>query len=286
MVLVDYAGEYEPPYTTGKSSSVLAHRCHTLSPVPPILHISREARTIGLKFYDLGFEMTQEVGIPRATITFPPRIYVNWDCDTICPIATNTISTRMLDKLLIKIPRLQSIAINMAAEEDIYRSDWIDKKYLLERIISPEIILYLAAPRASRYSMSQHFPSMAREPICFTPLDQNLSRDGEGSGLLVEGEYIVKKGHQKFLMTQKQVERLLKDSKGNALLVEGKDLVKKGHQKFLMIRKQVERLLKDGKDMPKGLWQLYSNSLEDFRCMHRSLPVVNFMQAVVKEPDT
>ncbi|KAF7952869.1 hypothetical protein EAE96_006093 [Botrytis aclada] len=60
----------------------------TLSAVPSILHVSRESRAIGLKFYRLDFG----VKIPPyrgMSITNEPRIYVNWDRDRIVAVQTN-----------------------------------------------------------------------------------------------------------------------------------------------------------------------------------------------------
>lgn len=55
--------------------------------VPPILHASREARTIGLEYYELSFgtEFDQLSQGARFLITTEPKIYVNWKHDIICP---------------------------------------------------------------------------------------------------------------------------------------------------------------------------------------------------------
>ncbi|KAF7883220.1 uncharacterized protein EAF02_005140 [Botrytis sinoallii] len=64
------------------------NRWVTLSAIPSILHVSRESRTIGLKFYQLDFG----INIPTyygMNIISEPRIYVNWDTDRIVAAQTN-----------------------------------------------------------------------------------------------------------------------------------------------------------------------------------------------------
>ena len=57
---------------------------------PAILHTSREARTIGLEHYTLSFGSTfiGAIGTAIVQITSPPKIWVNWDWDTIFPMKT------------------------------------------------------------------------------------------------------------------------------------------------------------------------------------------------------
>ncbi|KAG4427716.1 hypothetical protein IFR05_016802 [Cadophora sp. M221] len=59
--------------------------------VPSILHTSREARTVGLQYYQLEFGTEAKAdnsGASRGTLSFstPPRIFVNWECDIVCPM--------------------------------------------------------------------------------------------------------------------------------------------------------------------------------------------------------
>ena len=62
-------------------------RYGTHSKAPPILHTSKEARYIGLKYYKLLFEgeiqggIVKDVGNPKK-----PYIYVNWDHDILFPV--------------------------------------------------------------------------------------------------------------------------------------------------------------------------------------------------------
>lgn len=60
---------------------------HRILP-PAVLQVCKESRIIGLKYYSLSFNTrfeTQE-GLGKITIETPARIYVNWECDIICPI--------------------------------------------------------------------------------------------------------------------------------------------------------------------------------------------------------
>ncbi|KAI9644253.1 hypothetical protein NHQ30_007608 [Ciborinia camelliae] len=67
------------------SVTCLIFRWVTLTTVPPILHVSRESRAIGLTFYQLafGYDIQLPHGITFAT---EPRIYVNWNRDRIVPM--------------------------------------------------------------------------------------------------------------------------------------------------------------------------------------------------------
>ncbi|KAF8857016.1 hypothetical protein BDZ45DRAFT_674977 [Acephala macrosclerotiorum] len=56
---------------------------------PEILHTSQEARKIGLENYTLEFGRTGETtvaGGTTLTLTTPPKVYINWNSDIICPI--------------------------------------------------------------------------------------------------------------------------------------------------------------------------------------------------------
>ncbi|CZR64274.1 uncharacterized protein PAC_14172 [Phialocephala subalpina] len=55
---------------------------------PAILHTSQEARKIGLENYSLEFGRTGETtvaGDTTLTLTTPPKVYINWNSDIICP---------------------------------------------------------------------------------------------------------------------------------------------------------------------------------------------------------
>jgi hypothetical protein len=59
--------------------------------IPALLHASSESRDVGLQHYSLAFdsrvkkEESEVIGGVELTLTIPPRIYVNFDVDVICP---------------------------------------------------------------------------------------------------------------------------------------------------------------------------------------------------------
>jgi hypothetical protein len=70
-----------------KNSTAKKMKYGTHSQAPTILHISREARSIGLKYYKLLFEediqreTVRDVETPKK-----PHIYVNWEHDILFPV--------------------------------------------------------------------------------------------------------------------------------------------------------------------------------------------------------
>ncbi|KAL2070888.1 hypothetical protein VTL71DRAFT_13914 [Oculimacula yallundae] len=66
------------------------HYFYSHAPIPSILHTCQDARKIGLQHYQLdpGFGMEKKIkrtcGVEIA-FTVPSRIYVNWECDIVCP---------------------------------------------------------------------------------------------------------------------------------------------------------------------------------------------------------
>lgn len=57
----------------------------TTRPPPPVLHACRESRKVALQYYSLEFG-SKHVLEHDMTILTPPRIYINWSSDIICPI--------------------------------------------------------------------------------------------------------------------------------------------------------------------------------------------------------
>ncbi|KAE9374288.1 hypothetical protein N431DRAFT_455068 [Stipitochalara longipes BDJ] len=57
---------------------------------PAILHASRESRAIGLEQYSLsfGYNIREFDGQASLLVSIPAEIYVNWECDIICPVTT------------------------------------------------------------------------------------------------------------------------------------------------------------------------------------------------------
>lgn len=86
----EHCTQYEPQIIdlwATKDSTETKMRYGTHSQAPPILHTSREARSIGLKYYKLLFEediqgeIFRDIGNPKK-----PHIYVNWEHDILFPV--------------------------------------------------------------------------------------------------------------------------------------------------------------------------------------------------------
>ncbi|CZS92955.1 uncharacterized protein RAG0_03446 [Rhynchosporium agropyri] len=75
-----------------KFTSSTPCRYESCAKFPPfILRTSHEARGIGLRHYSLNFGITRSYtyGDVRIVVSSPAQIYVNWDCDIICPQTVN-----------------------------------------------------------------------------------------------------------------------------------------------------------------------------------------------------
>ncbi|KAL5329662.1 hypothetical protein ACEPPN_003177 [Leptodophora sp. 'Broadleaf-Isolate-01'] len=71
------------------------HYYYTHANIPSVLHVSREARNVGLQHYRLDFGTEVQTGVEiahgtrssrgaKVVFSTPARIYVNWECDIIC----------------------------------------------------------------------------------------------------------------------------------------------------------------------------------------------------------
>jgi hypothetical protein len=91
-------------------------------PPPAILHVNKESRAIGLKYYSLEFGLSYEV--PRhygLRAGSPPKTYINFHCDRIClvggfdehsfPWVFDPRPTPQIDQRIIQFP--MKIAINL-----------------------------------------------------------------------------------------------------------------------------------------------------------------------------
>ncbi|KAF8862139.1 hypothetical protein BDZ45DRAFT_671436 [Acephala macrosclerotiorum] len=98
---------------------------------PPLLHVSKEARLIGLKNYQLGlgtfFDQETTDSLARIQITTPPQFYVNWNYDILCPffeserqifgIALNESMFRQLERMPISCIAISWIEVDEFAEK-------------------------------------------------------------------------------------------------------------------------------------------------------------------------
>jgi hypothetical protein len=85
--------------------------------VLPILHICKEAKEIGLRFYSIEFGHEVRIVYPdlaisfrkrRGKVTIPRRIYVNWAADIICPIARRSVHRNVQDEITMYVRRARS----------------------------------------------------------------------------------------------------------------------------------------------------------------------------------
>lgn len=74
--------------------------------IPSILHSSAEARANGLEHYsiDFGNQGTKEIGGVQVSFTFPPRIYINFERDTLClgPLYKENGSPQIVDPIMAR----------------------------------------------------------------------------------------------------------------------------------------------------------------------------------------
>src|SRR5450756_87689 len=78
--------------------------------VPGLLHACSEARLVGLKHYTLAFdslvESPKRFGFTdvKFTMTTPPKIYIHWSVDVICPFHRSTHRNKEIRKDLYRKP--------------------------------------------------------------------------------------------------------------------------------------------------------------------------------------
>jgi hypothetical protein len=95
---------------------------------PPILHASKEARSIGLQYYELSFEAKTAamIGQVDVEISIPPRVYVHWEYDIICPMPIKNIEEfrlRIHDQFVFSLeyfrtsPKIRRLALSTKRAE-------------------------------------------------------------------------------------------------------------------------------------------------------------------------
>lgn len=118
---------------------------------PPILHTSREARLVGLKHYklDLGTEyridkMVGDQGMVHIDIKVDPRIYLNWNYDTMCILqgsqydyGSTAVATRALVEYFHDRP-LFRFAVCIGLVRDLMD----ELSFMLARQNGTEVIVY------------------------------------------------------------------------------------------------------------------------------------------------
>lgn len=107
---------------------------------PAILHTSRQAREVALKYYSLAFSNT----VGRIQLSLPPKIYVNWTIDIICPMKTFQLVDHEGDGL-----SLGSATKALGTNTDMRRlacsvKEFAFFKKTLPKLRLDEVIVYLA----------------------------------------------------------------------------------------------------------------------------------------------
>ena len=89
-------------------------------PHPAILHVCRESREEGLKYYQLEFGTSHH--FPLITVSTPPRVYVNFACDRLCLLEPEYFGSELEDRFqgFVQICRkhgASSLAINVGRDK-------------------------------------------------------------------------------------------------------------------------------------------------------------------------
>ncbi|KAK0109945.1 hypothetical protein ONS95_002612 [Cadophora gregata] len=78
---------------------------------PAVLHVCHESRMVGLQFYTLAFGKAPFSATPPTSsnisfscqIHMPPHIYINWDCDIVCPMGNETRDMKDMEVQILEI---------------------------------------------------------------------------------------------------------------------------------------------------------------------------------------
>ncbi|KAE9374292.1 hypothetical protein N431DRAFT_335360 [Stipitochalara longipes BDJ] len=117
------------------------------SRTPSILHTSMEARSVGLEHYELSFgtKITAKIGPTEIDISIPPRIYVHFDCDMICPIPTSLIKPGKpygQDSIFFILGCLKNAPMTQRLALPDYWVDDMCCSLIIERFVVKEILVY------------------------------------------------------------------------------------------------------------------------------------------------
>ncbi len=123
------------------------------SVVPALLQTSQEARTVGLQHYklDFGVQLKGEEGLASVTIYVPPNIYVNWECDIICPML-QALDSKVDQEAIFEIVFARKNLFRIAFDSSMI--DYFDE--LLESNSLMEIILYLTIYDGGSFSVGHY----------------------------------------------------------------------------------------------------------------------------------
>jgi len=85
------------------------------APIPSVLHACRESRSIGLKHYSLEFGTQFNISFRGTTISvsIPPRIFVNWECDIVFPLGFLSVLPSPLEDFARRATQLRYVALTI-----------------------------------------------------------------------------------------------------------------------------------------------------------------------------
>jgi hypothetical protein len=152
----------------------------TTQPPPAILHVNKESRAIGLKYYSLEFGSSNEIpGHHGLRAGSPPKTYINFRCDRIClvgpfdehsfPWIFDPRPTAQIDQRVIQFP------IKIALDIGKTSVTFLEGEDQLIAACSPyeEVLWYFL-----RYDEVLHLPGPGeRVSIEFLPMDISTKGD-------------------------------------------------------------------------------------------------------------
>jgi hypothetical protein len=145
-----------------------SHSFGSFSAVPSILHACKEAREVGLRHYSLEFgrevltgNLDLAIGAAKRwpKLTIPPKIYINWAVDIICPISHCSVHcncdagipmNRMLNVISTKISTIRRLALDIQ-----YFDAWGEE--LLQNLLLTQLVLYRMRNNSERCTLSTKY---------------------------------------------------------------------------------------------------------------------------------
>jgi 2EXR family len=135
------------------------------STTPSILLACKESRVVGLKHYSLEFGSRFDMSFGNVTINVstPARIFVNWDCDVICPMNLRD-RNYMLEDLTRRATGMKHLALPI--DDSTFYAHFL-KRFDLEQVILYARHLYYVAEGSkfdAEKSLAIKFSSVKRSP--------------------------------------------------------------------------------------------------------------------------
>ena len=144
---------------------------HSHSAIPAVMHACRESRATGLKHYCLEFSTKFEMNHGRVTINVstPARIFVNWECDIVCPINLRHFTPCMIEDLVIRASPMKHLALPIDC------ADYFER--FLQLFNPEEIILY----SQKLYISQTRFEVEKRLALSFSSMERSSGQEADHS---------------------------------------------------------------------------------------------------------